>query len=136
LTDAGLRTPIGVAMGNTLAFAFVANYGSRSVTAVDLNAQACAQKTGDFRETATTMLPAANSPEEHVLKGRRFFVTGLGRWSLKGQGWGSCEACHVDALSDNVTWYFGRGPRQSTSLDGTFNKADGTDQRVLNWTAI
>jgi len=42
-------------------------------------------------------------------------------------------------LSDNVTWYFARGPRQTTSLDGTFGKsppAGTVDQRILNWTAI
>jgi hypothetical protein len=61
------------------------------------------------------------SPEEAVLAGRRFFTTGLGRWSLDGAAWGSCVACHIDGLSDNVTWYFGRGPRQSTSLDGSFS---------------
>jgi len=35
-----------------------------------------------------------------------------------------------------VTWYFARGPRQSTSLDGSFNSSDPTDQRIFNWTAI
>ncbi|MEZ4299346.1 MAG: hypothetical protein R3B70_30630, partial [Polyangiaceae bacterium] len=61
---------------------------------------------------------------------------GLGRWSLRGEGWGSCGACHLDGLTDNVTWYFARGPRQSTSLDGTFSSKNGDDQRILNWTAI
>ncbi len=57
-----------------------------------------------------------------------------GRWSLNGQGWNSCESCHPDGQTDNVTWYFARGPRQTTSLDGTF---DGQgNQRILNWTGI
>ena len=56
--------------------------------------------------------------------------------ALAGAGWGSCAACHIDGLTDNVTWYFARGPRQSTSLDGSFDSANGDDQRIFNWTAI
>jgi len=78
----------------------------------------------------------ANSPEESALKGKRFFTTGLCRWSLRGQAWGSCAACHFEGLSDNITWYFARGPRQTISLDGSFASADGTDQRIFNWTGI
>lgn len=58
------------------------------------------------------------------------------RWSLFGQGWGSCQACHVDGLSDSVTWYSARGPRQSVSLDGSFASADPADQRIFTWTAM
>jgi mono/diheme cytochrome c family protein len=85
---------------------------------------------------AAAALPAAGSQEEAILKGKRFFNTGLGRWSLKGQGWGACQSCHIDGLTDNVTWHFARGPRQSTSLEGSFSKKDATDQRIFNWTAI
>jgi mono/diheme cytochrome c family protein len=42
----------------------------------------------------------------------------------------------VDGLSDNVTWYFARGPRQSTSLDGSYASKDPNDRRIFNWTAI
>src|SRR5262249_21483504 len=38
--------------------------------------------------------------------------------------------------SDNVTWYFARGPRQATSLDGSFATGDPADRRIFNWTAI
>jgi hypothetical protein len=123
-----------VATAHGSAFAFVANDGTKNVVAVDLNAQAVSSSsTADLLSTA---LPTSGSPAASVLNGKRFFNTGLGRWSLSGAAWGSCGACHVDGLSDNVTWYFARGPRQSTSLDGTFNKADPTDQRILNWTAV
>jgi len=71
-----------------------------------------------------------------VLAGKRLFDTGTGRWSLRGQGWGACQSCHSDGLTDNVTWYFARGPRQSTSLDGSFASAHPEDQRIFNWTAI
>src|SRR4029079_14551043 len=42
----------------------------------------------------------------------------------------------MEGLSDNVTWYFNRGPRQTVSLDGSFASQDPTDQRIFNSTAI
>ncbi len=136
--DSVLKTPVGVATANGAdAFAFVAAEGSREVVALSLANQAIASSgPGDFRITQAAALPAAGSDEERVLKGKRFFNTGLGRWSLGGEGWGSCAACHIDGLTDNVTWYFARGPRQSTSLDGSFASLDPTDRRIFNWTAI
>jgi hypothetical protein len=133
--NAAVHLPIGVVVSRTgQAFAFVNNDGTRDVVAIDLGTQAVsASATADVQSTA---LPAANSPEASQLNGKRFFNTGLGRWSLSGAAWGSCGACHVDGLTDNVTWYFARGPRQTTSLDGTFSKTDATDQRLLNWSAI
>ncbi len=96
-----------------------------------------ATRRGDFRIAQSAGLPARRHPkDDKVLKGKRFFNTGLGRWSLRGEGWGACAACHVDGLTDNVTWYFARGPRQSTSLDGSFSKMDPSDQRIFNWTAL
>jgi YVTN family beta-propeller protein len=138
-TDKAIRLPIGVATAHTgKAIAFVANDGTRDVTALNLSAQAIAGDPAamDFRIVASSALPAAGSPEEAIQRGKGFFNTGLGRWSLKGEGWGSCGACHIDGLTDNVSWYFARGPRQTVSLDGTFASKDGTDQRILNWTAI
>lgn len=35
-----------------------------------------------------------------------------------------------------MTWYFARGPRQATSLDGSFASKHPADQRIFNWTAI
>jgi YVTN family beta-propeller protein len=132
------RLPIGVAINQSAAqpVAFVANDGTRSVVAVNLSVQAVS--TNAAGEIQTSAEPAANSTAASVLNGKRFFNTGLDRWSLNGAGWASCGACHIDGLSDGVTWYFDRGPRQTTSLDGTFGKnaPSGTvDQRILNWTA-
>jgi len=135
--DKQFRTPVGIAMAHSKgAFGFVANEAGRDVTAVAFNAQAIAGTAPDQRVTASSALATAGTPEEAVARGKAFFETGLGRWSLAGEGWGSCAACHVDGLSDNVTWYFNRGPRQSVSLDGTFASNDPNDQRILNWTAI
>ena len=71
-----------------------------------------------------------------MLRGKRFFNTGLARWSLRARAGARARSCHTDGLTDNVTWYFARGPRQSTSLDGSFASKDPDDQRIFNWTAI
>lgn len=132
------QNPIGIATANKAAnkrFAFVANDVTRNVTVVDFKPQAIAGDADPIVVRATE-LPAAGSKEDAVRKGKRFFNTATGRWSLKGQGWNGCQSCHMDGLSDNVTWFFARGPRQSTSLDGSFSKKDNADQRIFNWTAI
>ncbi len=133
------KNPIGVATANTDAnkrFMFVANDVSRTVQVVDLNTQAIAGGAATPVAAVTAAQPAAGSKDEKILKGKRFFNTATGRWSFNGQGWGACQSCHVDGLTDNVSWSFARGPRQSVSLDGSFSKKDPTDQRIFNWTAI
>jgi len=50
--------------------------------------------------------------------------------------WSSCGSCHIDGLSDGVTWIFGTGPRRTKPLDGMFSKQDPEDQDILNWSAI
>jgi YVTN family beta-propeller protein len=135
--DKAGKNPIGVAAAsNPGKFAIVANDVARSATVVDFNTQGVAGGIGAPNVVQTAALPAPMSAEESVLKGKRFFNTGTGRWSLAGQGWGACQSCHADGLSDNVTWYFARGPRQATSLEGSFASNDPTDQRIFNWTAI
>lgn len=137
--DNEIRLPQGIAIANAAghAYAFVNNQGTRDITALSLTTQAIAgDQTTDFRILQASAMPATGSSEEKVLRGKRFFTTGLGRWSLSGKGWGSCAVCHLDGLSDNVTWYFPRGPRQSTSLDGSFATNDPKDQRLFNWSAV
>jgi hypothetical protein len=131
------KNPVGVQTTyGARKFMLVANDVTRNLTVVDLNTQTVAGGTTSPVVVSSSAMPAAGSKEDRVLKGKRFFDTATGRWSLKGQGWGACQSCHVDGLSDNVTWYFARGPRQSTSLDGSFSKKDPADQRIFNWTAI
>ena len=125
------RLPMGIAITNGgSGLALTVNETTRNVSMITLSTQAV------VGAVEATTVPAADSVEAHLLDGRRFFVTGLGRWSFRGQGWNSCEACHGDGLTDNVTWFFARGPRQSTSLDGSYDSADPTQRRVFNWTAI
>jgi DNA-binding beta-propeller fold protein YncE len=77
--------------------------------------------------------PLPGSDDETINDGYRAFFTGRGRWSQ--DSYSACASCHPDGLSDNVTWVFGSGPRQSVSLDGAFSKSD-SKQRVFNWAGI
>ena len=119
------QSPTGVTIRGTTAYAY--NEVGRSISVIDLAAQ----------ETVEVAIESAPQPtdaqEIAALRGQRFFNTGLGRWSANG--WVSCLACHPSGLTDNVTWSFPAGPRQTIDLSGSFN-AGGAVQRVLNWTAI
>jgi hypothetical protein len=77
--------------------------------------------------------PPPPGPEHDARLGNLLFHTATGRWSARNNG--SCASCHPDGLSDNVTWMFTAGPRQTIPLDGTFAKGDPADHRAQNWTA-
>jgi hypothetical protein len=133
------QNPIGIATPNLdvhRRFAFVANDVTRNVTVLDFNTQAIAGGIAAASVESSSALPTVGSTEDSIRRGKRFFNTATGRWALRGQGWNGCASCHIDGLTDNVTWFFARGPRQTTSLDGTFSKKDLNEQRVLNWTGI
>jgi YVTN family beta-propeller protein len=132
----GGKGPIGIVVGSVnKKFGIVANDITRNATVLDFNTQAVAGSLAEPSVVQTAALPAKDSDEEHVLFGKDLFNTGRARWSLRGEGWGACQSCHSDGLSDGVTWFFGRGPRQSTSLDGTFASKNALDQRILNHTS-
>jgi hypothetical protein len=60
-----------------------------------------------------------------------------GNGAVGGEGWSSCASCHPDGLTDNITWIFGTGPRQTTSQDGSFSHGPGLQkQRIFNHTGI
>lgn len=137
------QNPSGIVMGAKLQKAYVNCWVSRRLAVLDLTNQAV--------ETVVDSAPlaAAGSPQEKVDHGRRLFFTGRGRWSGDGtamavpsatghgQAWSSCGTCHPDGLTDNITWIFAAGPRQSTSMDGSFSHGSGPQkQRIFNWTAI
>lgn len=119
------RSPTGVAIANNELY--VANEVARSISDIDLSMQTTV--TADV-ETAT--LPG-NAADLEVLEGQRFFNTGLGRWSTNG--WVSCVGCHPFGTTDNVTWSFPAGPRQTVDTSASFNTG-ATEQRIFNWTAI
>lgn len=129
--------PVGIARARAQPVAFTSNDITRSVSALSITADdaGVAGGSSDPRVYASTPMPSS-AAELSALRGKQAFNTGLGRYSLGGQGWGSCASCHFEGLSDNVTWYFARGPRQSTSLDGSFATGDPSDQRIFNWTAV
>lgn len=123
----GGSLPVGAVYAARGTHAFALNAGNGMLSVVN--------PTGlNVTRTAPAADPPSDGLQALVSRGRRLFATGLGRWSLRGQAWNSCETCHPDGLSDNVTWFFPRGPRQTPSLDGTYDSAG--NQRILNWTAM
>ncbi|MEZ4392481.1 MAG: hypothetical protein R3A48_15440 [Polyangiales bacterium] len=123
----GGALPVGVAYAVRGTHAFALSEGTGMLSVVS--------DTGlNVARTAPAADPPAAGLQALISRGRRLFATGTGRWSLRGQAWNSCESCHPDGLSDGVTWFFPRGPRQTPSLDGTYD-SDG-NQRILNWTAM
>lgn len=119
------QQPTGIAI--TGSEAFVNNEVSRSISRIDLATQ----------DTLDMSIESAPSPsaaaEQEELLGQRFFTTGLARWS--NNGWVACVACHPGGTTDNVTWVFPAGPRQTVDTSATFDES-GSIQRILNWTAI
>ena len=130
--------PIGVAVVDTTK-AYVNCWITRRLAVVNLESQSLAA-------TVESAPGPRDDVEASVQRGRRFYFTGRGRWSnagtngaVGGEGWSSCGSCHPDGLTDNMTWIFASGPRQTTSQDGTFSHGDPHQpqkQRILNWTAI
>lgn len=109
--------------------AFTANLISRDVSIVSFRDQLESKKV-----TSTDAPTNPQSAEFKVWKGKRFFNTSTGIWGR--EGWGSCQGCHPMGLTDNVTWKFAAGPRQTISMDGQYASEDPADMRALNWTAI
>lgn len=118
-------SPTGIAIRETTAYTY--NQVGRSISRIDLASQ------------TTTDMAVASAPQptdagdQEALLGERFFNTGLARWSTGA--WVGCVACHPGGTTDNVTWVFPAGPRQTVDTSATFD-APGTTQRILNWTAI
>ncbi|HEX5057825.1 MAG TPA: YncE family protein, partial [Kofleriaceae bacterium] len=129
--------PTGVAIDGAHQRAYVNCWITHKLGVVDLAAQ-----------SMTAALDASPLPtdalEASVQRGMRFYFTGRARWSNAGangakggEGWSSCGSCHPDGLTDNMTWVFAAGPRQTTSQDGSFSHGAGTQkQRIFNWTGI
>lgn len=132
------QNPNGIAVAATQQRAYVNCWGNQRMAVLDLGAQ----------NILTTVDSAPLTPSA-VTRGRHFFFTGRGRWSgngtaanpptENGAAWSSCGSCHPDGLSDNMTWIFAAGPRQTTALDGSFSHTTGAPmqkQRIFNWTGI
>jgi hypothetical protein len=129
------QNPSGIVLSHGQQKAYVNCWGTRRLAVIDLSSQ-----------TVSAVVDAV-SPAGLVAavdRGRNAFFTGRGRWSGNfpseiGSAWSTCGSCHPDGLSDNITWVFNSGPRQTTSLDGSYSHSPGgtaQKQRVFNWTAI
>jgi hypothetical protein len=128
------KAPRGIVINTTGTRAYVANFISRSVTIVDISNPTSPSINSTIASTAT---PAANTLDSVVLQGGELFYSGRGpQTRMSSEGWGSCIVCHPNGRSDNVTWMFDAGPRQTIPLDSTFNKGNLADQRILNWSAV
>ena len=124
------QNPSGIVVkhGSVGTGAYVANLISRDLSFILFADQRTTQT------ISSTPVPAPGSQEFKVWRGKRFFNTSTGIWSK--EGWGSCQGCHPMGLTDNITWSFAAGPRQSISMDGQYNPKNPNDMRALNWTAI
>ena len=148
--------PSGVVMSRDGKRAYTNNELNTSITALDLdNNQVLA------RDIESSTPPAPGTVEHRRLFGKLAFFTALGvpdvidengdgrydvalrdidpllhRNKASDNGWSSCASCHDDGHSDNVTWIFETGPRQTIPLEGTFARLDLNDQRLLNWSAV
>jgi YVTN family beta-propeller protein len=127
----GCKNPTGIAVKGDGTKAFLNCWVSKRLGVIDLTSQTLA----DAVESAPS--PAAGTNDFKVQDGKRFYFTGRGRWSKGGEGWSSCGSCHPDGLTDNITWVFGAGPRQTVSQDGSFSHgAQAGKRRVFNFTAL
>ncbi len=148
--------PSGVVMSGDGKRAYANNELNTSITAIDLTSNAVLA-----RDIESSTPPAPGTVQHRRLFGKLAFFTALGvpdviddngdgafdvalrdinplqhRNKASSGGWSSCASCHDDGHSDNVTWIFETGPRQTIPLEGTFARLDLHDQRLLNWSAV
>lgn len=148
--------PSGVVMARNATRAYVNNELNTSMSVLDLT-----DNTVIARDVESSAPPAPGSREHRNLVGKLAFFTALGlpdkldtnadgafdialrdinplthRGKASDNAWSSCASCHDDGHSDNVTWIFETGPRQTIPLEGTFARNNLDDQRILNWSAV
>lgn len=130
-TSPDCQNPIGIAISPTRRRAYLNCWLTRNLGVINLDAQVLSET------HSSAALPAPDSEAEEIRLGQRFYFTGRNRWSNGGNGFSSCGSCHPDGLSDGITWSFAAGPRQTTSMDGSFSHGPGEQQqRQFNWTGI
>jgi len=148
--------PSGVVMARTGKRAYVNNELNTSMSALNLD-----DNTVIARDIESSAPPAPGTQAHRNLVGKLAFFTALGvpdkldttgdgqfdialrdivplahRGKASNNAWSSCASCHDDGHSDNVTWIFETGPRQTIPLEGTFARNNLNDQRILNWSAV
>jgi hypothetical protein len=148
--------PSGVVMSRDIKRAYVNNELNTSMSALNLT-----DNTVITRDIESSTPPAPGTQAHRNLVGKLAFFTALGipdkldntgdgqfdvalrdinplanRGKASNNAWSSCASCHDDGHSDNVTWIFETGPRQTIPLEGTFARNNLNDQRILNWSAV
>jgi YVTN family beta-propeller protein len=123
--------PRGIAINPAGTRAYVYCFTSKSIAVIDISTGTAPKIAGAAQ---TVALPAAGSQKATAQLGAQLFFSGRGRMS--NNAWGSCIVCHPDGRTDNVTWMFATGPRQTISLDGSFNHGNPSDHRIFNWSGI
>ncbi|MDB4969801.1 MAG: hypothetical protein JWN44_5490 [Myxococcales bacterium] len=131
------QAPTGNVANETATRLYVNCWVSRRLGVVDLTSQS-------LMATVEASPAPQSADEQSAQRGKRFFFTGRGRWSNAGsngakggEGWSSCGSCHPDGLTDNVTWTFAAGPRQTVSMAGSFSHGPGVQKRrIFNHTGI
>lgn len=148
--------PSGVVMSLDGKRAYTNNEISTSVTAINLSSNQVIE-----RDIPSSTPPLPGTQKHRNLVGKLAFFTALGvpdthdlnadgdfnlalrdiiplesRGKASDNAWSSCASCHEDGHSDNVTWFFPTGPRQSIALEGTFAQGNPDDQRILNWSGV
>ena len=132
------KAPRGVAIDSAGKHAYVFNFVSRSITDVKISDATVPVIKRTVRASAK---PKRGSFDETIQLGAEMFFSGRGPdGRLSNESWGACVVCHPQGRSDNVTWMFDAGPRQTIPLDGTFAHSGDffgfNDQRILNWSAV
>ena len=155
------KNPVGIVINSTDTRAYVLNFISRDVSAVDISGT----NPTLYHEIAkihSADLPPAGTQAAIIHLGHELFNTSIGpegdtpssqrpAGRMSDTGWGNCYNCHPDGLHDGVTWMFPDGPRQSISMESTGEhpqppgsqlNANGAPvlpsfkQRALNWSAV
>jgi len=125
------KAPRSMAFNGRTDRLFVYNFVSRSLSVVDV----VGRRIAATAESAP--LPLPGTPDATVNLGAELFFTGRGpQGRMSSDSWGACIVCHPDGLTDNITWLFPAGPRNTVSLDGMFSRTNTHDQRILNWSAL
>jgi YVTN family beta-propeller protein len=154
--EIGGRNPRGLVLNSKDTRAYVMDFLSRDVAVVDIS--------GDDPTKYKTIarIQSADLPTEPIAvivqRGKVLFNSAIGpvgeqpnsvrpAGRMSDTGWGTCYSCHVNALTDSVTWMFADGPRQAISMENTFTFGDAvivkgapklpeSHQRALNWSAV
>jgi DNA-binding beta-propeller fold protein YncE len=134
--DVAGKAPRGIVLNSRGSRAYVFNFVSRSITVVDISVPTSPLIVGTARAAKQ---PAPGTKAATVQLGAELFHSGRGpNGRMSADAWGACIVCHPGGRSDNITWMFDAGPRQTISLDGMFDQKRRriVHPRILNWSAV